>query len=77
MLEEHVLPFLWKWCVGFGFHGEQGAGTLHRGFNQIKASYTSIADALKRRDVCRAGTPPTSVPVLVAQEPTKKKRRTV
>ena len=77
MLEEHVLPFLRKWHVGFGFHGEQGAEALHRGFNRIKASYTSIPDALKRL-MCVVREHHLQVsPVLVAQEPTKKKRRTL
>ena len=77
MLEEHVLPFLRKWRVGFGFHGEQGAEALHRGFNRIKASYTSIPDALKRL-MCVVREHHLQVsPVLVAQEPTKKKRKTL
>ena len=77
MLEEHVLPFLQKWHMGFGFHGEQGAEALHRGFNRIKASYTSIPDALKRL-ICVVREHHLQVsPVLVAQEPTKKKRKTL
>ena len=77
MLEEHVLPFLKKWRVGFGFHGEQGAEALHRGFNRIKASYTSIHDPLKRL-LCVVREHHLQVsPVLVAQEPAKKKRRTL
>ena len=29
MLEDHVVPFLREWHVGFGFHREQGAESLH------------------------------------------------
>ena len=43
-MEEYMLPFLQKRCVSyFGFYGKQGAEAeaLHRGYNQITASYTS------------------------------------
>ncbi len=33
MLEEHVLPWLRKWHVGFGLLGEQGIESIHAHFN--------------------------------------------
>lgn len=32
MLEDHVVHFLSKWKVGFGFMGEQGAESIHARF---------------------------------------------
>jgi hypothetical protein len=48
MLEDHVVPFLRRWRVGFGFHGEQGAESLHATFNKIRRSYMAIPDRVKR-----------------------------
>ena len=32
MLEEHVIPWLREWHVGFGLMGEQGAESIHKFF---------------------------------------------
>ena len=47
MLEDHVIPFLQKWRVGFGFHGEQGAESLHALINRIYGSVQNRVDRLK------------------------------
>ena len=52
---DHVVPFLRKWRVGFGFHGEQGAESLHASFNQITRSYTGLVD---ETEVCHERTSP-------------------
>ena len=36
MLEEHIVPWLKKWKVGFGLLGEQGAESIHAHFNSLK-----------------------------------------
>ena len=36
MLEDHVVPWLEKWLVGFGLMGEQGAESVHASFNNMK-----------------------------------------
>ena len=36
MLEDHVVPWLEKWLVGFGLMGEQGAESMHASFNNMK-----------------------------------------
>ena len=51
MLEEHVIPWVTKWQVGFGFMGEQGAESIHASFNNIARAYANIpnrVDRLKR-----------------------------
>ena len=47
MLEEHLVPWLQKWRVGFGLLGEQGAESIHARFNSLKRKYCGIPDKLK------------------------------
>ena len=48
MLEEHVLPFLEKWRVGGGFHGEQAAEAINQGFIELRhPTHAIIHDPLK------------------------------
>ena len=75
MLEDHVVPFLRKWRVGFGFHGEQGAESLHAAFNRITRSYTSIPDRLTRLKCVMHEHHLQISPAMVAQEPAVKKRK--
>ena len=49
-LEEHVVPWLKKWKIGFGFMGEQGAESIHAYFNTLHQSYRSIPDPLQRME---------------------------
>ena len=48
MLEEHLVPWLRRWKVGFGLLGEQGAESIHAYFNSLKRTYCGIPDRLKR-----------------------------
>ena len=51
MLEDHVLPWMNQWHVGFGCMGEQGAESLHANFNNTERSYINMknkVDRLKR-----------------------------
>ena len=48
MLEEHLVPWLRRWKVGFGLLGEQGAESIHAYFNSLKRTYCGIPDKLKR-----------------------------
>ena len=51
MLEDHVVPWLRKWRVGFGLMGEQGAESIHASFNSMKVQsrYTySKVEQLRR-----------------------------
>ena len=58
ILEEHVVPFLREWRVGFGFHGEQGAESnrVDRLKHIIEAHHLQVS------------------PLLIAQEPSKRRR---
>lgn len=49
-LEEHVVPWLKKWKIGFGFMGEQGAESIHAYFNTLHQSYRSIPDPVQRME---------------------------
>ena len=42
MLEDHVIPFIKKWNVGFGFYGEQGGESVHHEFKKMRATYSNI-----------------------------------
>ena len=50
MLEDNVIPGIQHWNVGLGFHGEQGAESIHAIFNSLNRTYSNIrnhADRLK------------------------------
>ena len=48
MLEDHVLPFLTQWRVGFGLIGEQGAESIHTAYNQLSRIYANIHNGVDR-----------------------------
>ena len=47
LLEEHVLPFLQQWGLGFGFMGEQGE-SIHSQFNNLERIYANIPNMVDR-----------------------------
>ena len=49
-LEEHVVLWLKKRKIGFGFMGEQGAESIHAYFNTLHQSYHSIPDPIQRME---------------------------
>lgn len=48
MLEEHVIPWLKKYGVGFGLLGEQGVESIHAHFNSLGRTYKSIPEEVAR-----------------------------
>lgn len=48
MLEEHVVPWLKKFHVGFGLLGEQGIESIHAHFNSLERTYKSIHEEVAR-----------------------------
>lgn len=48
LLEDHILPFLKTWKVGFGLLGEQGAESIHTAFNQLGRTYANIHNGVER-----------------------------
>ena len=77
MLEEHVIPFLKEWHVGFGFHGEQGAESLHALIHRIGRTYASIQNPVQRLISIVKEHHLQASPLMVAQEPKTKKRKTL
>ena len=48
MLEEHVVPWLKEWHLGFGMMGEQGAESIHAYFNRLGKMYDVMPDRVQR-----------------------------
>ena len=52
MLEDHVVPFLQRWNLGFGFLGEQNAESIHaqfnRNFENMKVATSKLEAILKQ-----------------------------
>lgn len=48
MLEEHVVPWLKRWHVGFGLLGEQGVESIHKHFNVLKTTYRSVPEQVEQ-----------------------------
>lgn len=72
MLEEHVVPWLKKWHIGFGFMGEQGAESIHAYFNMLKRTFQGIRDPVQRLERIMTEH---YAPANIAAKPTIKKRK--
>lgn len=48
MLEDHVMEFICRWRVGFGFYGEQGGESIHHEFKHMKNRYSNIRNSTDR-----------------------------
>ena len=48
MLEEHVVPFIRRWKIGFGLSGEQGAESIHKYFNIVARNCHSTAGPVEK-----------------------------
>ena len=79
MLEEHVIPWLQKWDVGFGLLGEQGIESIHAHFNSLGRTFKSMPEEVARlRQLMKAHLLHIA-PENIAATPdiqTRKKRRT-
>lgn len=42
LMEDHIIPWLRRWHLGFGMMGEQGAESIHACFNGIERSYVNL-----------------------------------
>lgn len=47
-LEDHAVPWIKKWKTGFGFLGEQGAGSIHKQINALERSCNCIPNKVER-----------------------------
>lgn len=48
MLEDHVIPWMERWHVGFGLLGEQGVESVHAHFNTLGRMYRNMAEEVQR-----------------------------
>ena len=48
LLEDHTADFMERWSTGHGILGEQGAESIHKVFNILRRTYSSIQPASKR-----------------------------
>ena len=48
ILECHAIDWLSIWKFGFGFHGEQGAESIHRVFNKLTATHSGVRNELNQ-----------------------------
>ena len=49
ILEDHMVNFLLNWRVGCGLLGEQGAESIHKVYNQLKAYNIMLISYQRRR----------------------------
>ena len=75
MLEEHVVPWLRRWHVGFGMMGEQGAESIHAYFNSLGRTYRGIPDPVQRPKQTMKEHLLHVAPANIAAKPTIKKRK--
>ena len=47
-LEEHVVPWLKEWYIGFGMMGGQGAESIHAYFNRLGKMFDVMPDWVQR-----------------------------
>lgn len=76
MLEEHVVPWLKKWGVGFGLLGEQGIESIHAHFNSLGRTYRSIPEEVTRLRQLMKEHLLHIAPDNISATPTVKRRRT-
>lgn len=75
MLEEHVIPWLKRWHVGFGLVGEQGIESIHAHFNSYGRTFRNIPEEVARlRQLMKAHLLHTA-PDNIAATPAVKKRK--
>ena len=73
-LEEHVIPWLHRWKVGFGMMGEQGAESIHAFFNSLKKTHSGTPNPVKKLKQMMTDHLLHVAPANVAEKPPIKKR---
>ena len=73
ILENHVIQWIQKWCMGAGVMGKQGAESIHAHLSRLEHQYSGIVNPLDRlRYVVNEHNLEAS-PVLNTLQPTLKK----
>ena len=75
MLEDHVVPFIKKWNVGFGFYGEQGGESVHHEFKKMRDRYSNIKCPTDRLKYLMTQHLLTTIPKAKQLQPVIKKRK--
>ena len=75
ILEEHVVPWLKEWRVGFGLMGEQGVESIHVYFNSLTRTYHSIPDRVDCFRAMMREHSLHSIPTLVTERRPVKRRK--
>lgn len=75
LLEDHVVPWLRRWHVGFGFMGEQGAESIHASFNQIARAYVGVRNKVQQFKLVVEAHHQKVNPMNVALRPTLPKKK--
>ena len=77
LLEEHTVEWVRRYNFGFGMLGEQGAESIHRRFNALNTTYSSIRNKEKRlRCIVKEHLISIAPDSIHAQPPTKRAKRT-
>ncbi len=71
----HVVPWIQRWGVGLGYHGEQGAESIHRVFNSLKRTYASVRSPTDRLEHPEGVLYLQTAPRNVAVTPTVKRQK--
>ena len=77
LLEEHVVPFVRQWGLGFGFMGEQGGESIHAQFNNLERTYANIPNMVDKLYRVVQEQHLRVQPSNVALQPTIKRRKTM
>lgn len=75
MLEEHVVPWLRRWHIGFGLMGEQGAESIHAYFNMLGRTFQGVPDKVERLKMQMTEHLLHVAPANIAAKPVVKKKK--
>lgn len=75
LLEDHVVTFVRRYRVGFGFLGEQGAESIHAAFNKIRRNYVSMPSRVERLASILTDHLTKVCPANVVKQPLPKKKK--
>ncbi len=76
LLEDHMVPFIRRFGVGFGFLGEQGVESIHARFNGIRRNYVNMRSPVQRLAAILTEHLTQVCPDNVVKQPALKKRKT-
>ncbi len=75
IMEEHVVPWVKRWCVGAGLMGEQGAKSIHAHFKRLERIHLGIPNDVDRLKFITKERQLESEPSLNSLRPPPKKRK--